>query len=362
MSAPTGCATYDRPMARASHTRDDHGGAAPGRSVRRRARLLAFSLVLVVGAAGLTGCSHESLVPSSSQIVYATLGSIDANPSNKVAVVSSASGATAKPFTVGTLPSGLVLEPGAGHLLVTVKAENSLVEVDTSTGKISRHVTVGLEPDAVALTPDGSLALVADFGDATLTVVRISNFSVVTRVPVGRQPVAVAITPNGKLAVVACYLDGTLNPVALPSYVPGPPVPVGPEPLAVEIASNGRTALVAGFQKSIVTPVALPSLRPEVPIAVGFNPTDIDSLPNSPVAWVSGGNTIAPVTLATGVVGPAIGIGGPAECVAAVPGSEWVCRGDGSLVQIDATTGKIVKRVNVGGIPSHAVISPFVPL
>jgi hypothetical protein len=96
--------------------------------------------------------------------------------------------------------------------------------------------------------------------------------------------------------------------------------------------------------------------------AMGFNPTDIDSLANAPIAWVSGGNAIAPITVATRAVGPAIDIGGPAVCVAALPGAEWVCRGDGSLVEIDATSGKIVKRVNVGGIPSHAVISPAVPL
>ena len=352
--APGGrAAPYDHPMVRAPRT------DASGRASARRVRTLGPVVAVALAAAGLAGCSHEAVAPPGHTVVYATLGSVDANPSDKVAVVDDATGATAKPITVGTLPSGLVLEPGAARLLVTVKAENALVEVATATGKVRRTVEVGLEPSAVALTPDGRFALVADFGDATLTVVRLADFTVATRVPVGRQPVAVAVTPDGRLALVACYRDGTLNPVALPSFVPGPPVPVGPEPLAVHVTGDGRTALVAGFQTSTVVPVALPGLLAGAPIPVGVNPTDIAGLPGAPVVWVSGGSAIVPLTVATGQVGPAIAVGGPAECVAMAPGRAWVCRGDGTLVEVEPTSGKILRRVDVGGIPSHAVISPL---
>ena len=353
--APGGrAAPYDHPMVRAPRT------DASGRASARRVRTLGPVVAVALAAAGLAGCSHEAVAPPSHTVVYATLGSLDANPSDKVAVVDFASGATAKPITVGTLPSDLVLEPGATRLLVTVKAENALVEVDTATGKVRRTLQVGLEPSAVALSPDGRLALVADFGDATVTVVRLADFSVATRIPVGRQPVAVAVTPDGRLALVACYRDGTLNPVALPSYVPGPPVPVGPEPLDVHVTADGRTALVAGFQTSTVVPVSLPGLVAGAPIPVGINPTGIAGLPGNPVAWVSGGAAIVPLAVATGQVGPAIAVGGPAECVAVAPGRAWVCRGDGSLVEVDTGSSRIVRRVAVGGIPSHAAISPFV--
>lgn len=332
----------------------------PARRAPLRRRTLAAVLV-AASAAGLSACSHEAVTPDSARVLYATLGSTDANPSDRVAVVDSRSGQKARPFTVGTLPSGLVLEHGSAHLLVAVKAENALVEVDTATGKVTRRVTVGLEPDAVALTPDGNTALVADFGDATLTVVRLADFGVASRVPVGRQPVAVAVTPDGRLALVACYQDGTLNPVALTSLVPGPPVPVGPEPLAVHVTGDGRTALVAGFQTSTVVPVSLPGLTAGGPVPVGVNPTGIDGLPGAPTVWVSGGSSIVPLTVATGQVGAPFAVGGPAQCIAVTYGAAWVCRGDGTLVQIDTVTGRVIRRVAAGGIPSAIVLSPPFP-
>ena len=340
-------------------TRRARHATTPARHRRTSLRtVLVAPLALGVTAAGLAGCTKESVTPAQAPVAYVALGATVPNPGSTVAVINTATGALGKPIAVGTLPSAVALLPGGKDLLVTVKADDQLVEVSTSTGKVVRRVGVGLEPDAVAVTPDGATALVANFGDGTVTAVRLDTFSVTATVPVGRQPVAVAVTPDGTRALVANYQDGTLTPIALPALTAGAPVAVGSEPTAVFISSNGATALVAGFQTSSITPVALPGLSVGASVALGANPTGIAAAPGSPIAWVSAGDGITPVVIATRQVGKPIAIGSPAQCIAIAPGGHpWVCNGDGALVEIDPTASAAIRTVNVPGFPSAVVIS-----
>ena len=331
------------------------------RALRRRSWPLAAPVVIALAAAGLAGCSSESVTPGSSHVVtYAVVGANAANPGDTVAVVDNVNGKVGRPVTVGTLPSALALVPGAADLLVTVKAQNELVEVATATGKVVGRVGVGLEPDAVAVTPDGKTALVANFGDNTVTEVHLSGLTAGRTVHVGGQPVSIALTPDGHQALIANYQDGTLTPVALPSLTSGAPIPVGAGPVAVSVPSSTE-ALVADFQTSSLTPVALPALAPLPSIPLGANPTGIASGPPGTVVWVSAGYGITPVTLAGGVVGTAIPLGVPAECVAVTHrGQAWVCNGNGALIQVDLASGRVLRTVAVGGIPSAAVVTDTV--
>lgn len=330
---------------------------APRRRRPGRTASLAAPVAVLVGLAS-AGCSTEPVTPTASPVAYATIGSGIANPGSTVAVVDATTGKLGRPVTVGTLPAALALLPGDKDLVVAVKAQNELVEVSTATGKVVHRVTVGLEPDAVAVTPDGSRALVANFGDGTVTSVTLATFAVGATVPVGRQPVAIAVTPAGTRALVANYQDGTVTPVALPGLSPGAPVAVGPEPSAVFIASDGGTALVAGFQTSTVTPIALPGLTPAPPVPIGANPTGIAGAPGSPVAWVSGGDGITPMGIVSRQVGASVSIGAPAEALAVSAGGQiWVCSGNGALVEIDPSTGRVVRTISLDGIPSAVVIT-----
>lgn len=323
--------------------------------VRRRAVVVALALGL---AAGLAGCSSESVVPApSSPVAYAAVGAGPATPGDTVAVVRTATGTKGTPVTVGTLPSGLALLPGDRELLVTVKAQNQLAEIDTSTGRVTGRVTVGLEPDAVAVTPDGRTALVANFGDDTVTVVRLPALTVGPTVKVGRQPVAVAVTPDGRRALVVDYGDGSLTPVSLPSLVAGPPVPVGAGPVAV-FAASATEALVADFQTNSLTPVSLPSLTPQAAVPIGADPTGISGAPGSAVAWVSAGFGITPVSVTGGLVGKAVPVHVPAQCIAVTRTDHaWVCGGNGSLVEVDLSARKVVRTVGLDGIPAAVAVT-----
>ena len=327
-------------------------------AVPRRSLRLAATAVVALAAAGLAGCSSESVTPGNSHVVaYAAVGSNATNPGDTVAVVANVSGKVGRPVTVGTLPSALALVPGASDLLVTIKAQNELVDVATATGKVVGRVGVGLEPDAVVVTPDGKTALVANFGDNTVTEVHLPRLSVGRTVHVGGQPVSIALTPDGHQALIANYEDGTLTPVTLPSLTSGAPIPVGAGPVAVSVLSAAE-ALVADFQTSNLTPVALPSLVPLHSIPLGANPTGVASGPGGAVAWVSAGYGITPVSAVGGLVGKAIPLGGPAECIAVTRhGQAWVCSGNGVMVQVDLSSGRVLRRVAVGGIPADAVVT-----
>ena len=228
-----------------------------------------------------------------------------------------ATGDVGRPIVVGTLPAALALVPGGRSLLVAVKADDQLVEVSTATGKVEGTVGVGLEPDAVAVTPDGSTALVANFGAATVTEVHLASLTAGPTGPSGASPWPSPSRPTG--AGPRCQLPGgTMTPIALPSLSPGPPVAVGAEPVAVAVPRSGSVALVADFQTSGLTPVALPSLVPGPEIAVGANPTGIAIPAGGSVTWVSAGDGVTPVWVAGGLVGRAVPIDAPAQCIAAV--------------------------------------------
>jgi DNA-binding beta-propeller fold protein YncE len=331
------------------------------RPVRRRVLRWTALVVAPLAAAGLSGCSSESVTPANSHVVvYAAIGATTPNPGTTVAAVSSASGALGTPITVGTLPSALALLPGAKDLLVTVRAQDQLVEVDTESGDVTRRVGVGLEPDAVAVTPDGSTALVANFGDDTVTEVHLPELIAGPTIHVGRRPVAIALTPDGHEALVLNYQDGTLTPVTLPSSAVGAPVPVGTGPVAVSVPSASE-ALVADFQTNSLTPVSLPSLTPQASIPLGADPTGIGIAPGSSVAWVSAGFGLTPVSLVGGLVGRTIALGVPAQCIAVTNyGQAWVCSGNGALVDVDLRSDKVTRTVELDGIPAAVAIADVV--
>jgi len=109
-------------------------GRRPGRV---RAPIALALAAMAVASVALAGCDKESVTPTASgAVAYAAIGANIPNPGQTVAVVSTSTGTTGRPVTVGTLPSGLALVPGDKDLLVTVKAQDQLVEVATSTGKI----------------------------------------------------------------------------------------------------------------------------------------------------------------------------------------------------------------------------------
>ena len=331
------------------------------RPARRGGLRWTASVVIALAAAGLSGCSNESVTPANSHVVvYAAMGATTPNPGTTVAAVNSATGALGTPITVGTLPSALALLPDAKHLLVTVKAQDELVEVDTASGDVTRRVGVGLEPDAVAVTPDGGTALVANFGDDTVTEVRLPDLVAGPIIHVGRQPVAIALTPDGHEALVVNYQDGTLTPVALPASTVGAPVPVGSGPVAVSVPSASE-ALVADFQTNSLTPVSLPSLTPQASIPLGADPTGIGIAPGSSVAWVSAGFGLTPVSVVGGLVGKAIPLGVPAQCIAVTThGQAWVCSGNGALVEVDLGSDKVTRTVALDGIPAAVAIADVI--
>jgi len=125
---------------------------------------------------------------------------------------------------------------------------------------------------------------------------------------------------------------------------------------------------VADFQTSSLTPVSLPALIPLPPIALGANPTGIEQGPaepiqrgGGPVTWVSAGFGITPVASVGGVVGQAISIGAPAQCIAVThSGKAWVCSGDKALVQVDLASGKVTRTVALDGIPAAVVVADVV--
>jgi len=76
------------------------------------------------------------------------------------------------------------------------------------------------------------------------------------------------------------------------------------------------------------------------------------------VTWVSAGFGITPVSLVGSLVGKAVPLGVSAQCIAVTQHQKaWVCSGNGALIEVDLTTGKVVRKVGLAGIPAAAVVA-----
>jgi YVTN family beta-propeller protein len=360
----------------------------------RASRLLCALVVGTVLASGLTACSAGPVASPSrppGELAYVANGAGLAVPGNSLAVVDTTTGAILPPIMTGTrtsttasLPTALAATPAGRQLLVADKGSDVLGVIDTATGKEVGRVAVGLEPDAVAVTPNGSLALVANFLSGTVTPVSLPSLRPGTPIQVGTEPVAIAVNPSGTLALVVSFGDGTMTPVALPSLRAGAPIAVGSEPDAVAVTPDGSTALVADLQSGSVVPVSLPSLQVGVPIAVAGDPTGIAVAPSSGgtggspasstvgapgsattrpaggTAYVTGGDAVTPIALAGLQAGSPLTVGVGAEAIALGPSGAhaWVCGADGTLIELDLTSGHVRHRVAIGGQPVAVVIPP----
>ena len=104
-------------------------------------------------------------------------------------------------------PTGLVLSPDGGKLIVTCAAPRSTVLVlEAATGQTLARVPAGHTATGPVVTPDGKRLYVCNRFDNDLSVIDLDAGAEIARIPVVREPVAAAITPDGATVFVANHL------------------------------------------------------------------------------------------------------------------------------------------------------------
>ncbi len=104
-------------------------------------------------------------------------------------------------------PTGVLLLPGGGQLVVTCAAPTSRVLfLDAASLQELASVAAGHTALAPTLSPDGRRLFICNRFSDDVSVIDVSGYQEVARVDVVRQPVAAAMTPDGRSLLVANHL------------------------------------------------------------------------------------------------------------------------------------------------------------
>lgn len=142
----------------------------------------------------------------------------DNTPSEKVAIIETATNTVAKTVLVGTpslgaFPeSGVVAAPDGKYVYVI--GNNSVAVIDTASNTMVKTVPVGTTPSGLAITPDGVHVYAANQGSNSVSVINTAGNKVVATIPVsGPSAISILPPPNGVGAFAFnAYLDIGLDP------------------------------------------------------------------------------------------------------------------------------------------------------
>lgn len=194
--------------------------------------------------------------------------------------------------------------------------------------------------------------------------------------PVGTTPIAVTVTPDGKKLFVANFGSGDVTAYITGGWpnwsvlggtgqdsVSSASIVTAAGPL--DIASNDVKVVVANYTANSVSIIDRTSNAVLFTTALpgGFKPWSVAIQPDGVTAWLGGElGTVIPVTIATGVVGAQLPVGGAADFI---KGIGMVPNGSGFYVS-NFTTGKVravttpglvvAPEINVGGNPTKVRI------
>jgi YVTN family beta-propeller protein len=327
--------------------------------------IVMLGVALTAGAGG--GVSGGS-APASAPVdeAWVATGASVTLPGNAVTPVDLRTRQVQAKVHLGSLPSALAFTKNDAALLVTSQGTDKLTEIDPASGRVMRSVTVGVEPDAVAVAPGGpagkGMALVANLDSNSVTPVDLGTWKAGKPIPVGTEPVAVAIdASNGHdgTAFVADFGSNQVTPINLATLTPGTAIAVGPSPETVAVARPSDQLLVGNFGNDSLTVITASTLAPVSTIALPLNPTDVVVNAAKTTAYISGGASIVPLTLAGLALGTPIRLPDVAQAVAFDPRgtTAWVALQAGSLVPVTLATGVVGRAIHLGGHPSALVIA-----
>jgi hyaluronoglucosaminidase len=336
----------------------------PGDSGRAGARA-GVAALLLAAAALLAGCSGTGggASPPPGGLAWVATGASVTLPGTTITPVDLVTGQVEPGVHLGSLPSAMAFTKGGGALLAVTQGDDILHEIDPASRAVLRSVTVGEEPDAIAVAPGGTdgkgIALVANLDSNSVTPVDLGTWRAGRAIAVGTEPVAIAVTTTGGVAtaLVVDFGSNTVTPIDLATMQAGAPIAVGSGPQTIAVA--GGEALVGDFGDRTLTPIDLATMQPGSAVSLPANPTGIAVTASGAMAYISGGASVVPLTVSSLAVGTPISLPDVAEAIALDPAGTvaWVALQAGSLLRVDLPSGKVGRRIHLGGHPSAVVIA-----
>ena len=185
-------------------------------------------------------------------------------------------------------PCALAVSKDARTLYVACADARQVAWVDLSEGTVTDRVSVPGEPTGLLLTPDGGrLVVTCSAPNSTIAVLDAISGRLLTTFSAGHTAMGAALSPDGKRLYVCNQFDNDLSVIDLVAGTELGRVAVVREPVAAAVTPDGRTVLVSN---------QLPDMRTDIDLTGDVSPVvtivDAQSLATTPVELLSGSNSL----------------------------------------------------------------------
>ena len=247
--------------------------------------------------------------------------------------------------------------------------------IDLATHKVVRTYSSGQDPEAFDISPDGKTLFVSNEDAAQMSALDLASGNVLARVQVGGEPEGVAVRPDGREVYVSCEADNEVVAVDTTTFKAVARMKVGPRPRAIVFSADGSTAFVTienGAAVDVIdTRQHAKSGTIEIPRTEGTptapRPMGAVLSPDGRQLFVSLGRarSIAAIDVVdrkavrsiedVGMRPWGIGLSSDGRKGFTANG------GSGDVSVIDIASGKVEKRIAVGGSPWGIALTRFSP-
>jgi len=273
---------------------------------------------------------------------------------------------------------GVPFTGGAGRtagpvtVYVANEGDGTVTPIRAASHAAGRPSRIGHAPALIAISPDGQTAYVVGVGSllpdaaapVTLTSIRTATdrpervITVCVREKMGGviAPDAIAITPDSRTVYLSCLATGQVVPVRAGADTASAPFQVS-SPGALAVAAGGRTVYVANFDGDTITPISTATGEPGQPITVGPSPQDMAVTPDGGTVLVLTSTGLTPVDAATNRAGRPVAIQGASALAVAPGGTAYVLAmpdsdsQQGFVVPVHVRTGTTGRPIRVGLSP-----------
>lgn len=339
-----------------------------------RASRRSFLLGTALLSAGLTGCKKSR---PKDELIY-----VSCEDSGEIVIADPVKGEVVARVAVGKRPRGLKLAKDGDQLFVALSGSprggpnvdesklppadrkaDGIGVVDVQTRKLLRSYPSGQDPETFDLSLDGKTLFISNEETAELSVLDLKSGSVARRIPVGKEPEGVTLRPDGLIVYVTSEEDGGISVIDTETLTAVAQVPTGSRPRAIAFAPNGATAFISDEIGGSVTVVdaikhhPLTTIRLDPAASPPHRPMGLVITPNGKQLFVSTGRggAIAEIDVAQQkAVRYFKDVGARPWGIALSRNGTKLYTANGSsndVSIVDIASGKVDKRINVGGLP-----------
>ena len=354
---------------------------------------LGFALLVLAGATipTMRTASSAAAAPAAAAALADTRLYVSAEEAGEVVVVDPARGEVVARIPVGKRPRGVKLSRDGKQLFVALsgsprggpgvdesklppadRAADGVGVIDLSTHKLVQTLPSGQDPESFDLSRDGKTLYVSNEETAEMSVLDLRSGKVTRRVPVGKEPEGVTVRPDGKMVYVTSEEENQVVAVATRTLRVVAHIATGPRPRALTFTRDGKTAFVTSENGALVTivdvgknaPAGTIKVEPKAKTVLGPRPMGVALSPDGKQLYVSNGRgeSVAVIDVASHQIVQLIdGVGARPWGIGASHDGRWLYTANGpsgDVSVIELTTGKIEKKIKVGGLPWGLVVTP----